>query len=346
MKNIYRTLRLPLCILTLLIMAACGHSDSFRIKGTLADGASINLRFLYYTNNAVRSALTASTDGKFELEGHSPAPTAVDVYDNEYRLLGRFIAENGDDITITIDRKNPYNNKVKGNPLSDELTSFYNSYADTLSSADIATRNRAVAAYASAYPDSPVALMLLATEFDASDRNDAILCDSLLRSLSSAAHVIDLAVPFASITAHIADTAARQPIHALTYKAKNNRTQTVSTSRSAYSAIAIRDSHHGRDSVLEAIRKLAKHRKKEKFALLDLNVDSDTLVWTRTTKNDSADWQQGWAAGAVSGLTLGHLGIPAVPYFILVDSTGRQLFRGTSSTEWISTAVEAISKNK
>lgn len=53
----------------------------------------------------------------------------------------------------------------------------------------------------------------------------------------------------------------------------------------------------------------------------------------------SAIWLQTWAPGSVASTNIGKLSIPRLPYFIVADSTGAQIYRGPS----ISTAENTIS---
>lgn len=323
-------------------MAACGHNESFRVKGTVTDGSSINLRFVYYTDNAVRTGLTASTEGKFEFEGSALQPAAVEVYDNEYRLLGRFVATNGEDIELNIDRKNMYLNQVSGNDLNRQLTEFYNANSDELAKPDSPERNKIIADYAKANSDNPLARLLIVTEFDASTDDVIRFCDSLLRAMPTDVISFDLADSFMALNSRVASDSSHNPIAAITYKKAGNRVATFVPQRSRFSVISISDGAHGRDSVVSALRKLAAHEKKGQFALIDLCVDADTLTWTRTIRNDSATWTQGWAAGSISGQSLGRLGVPALPYFILADSAGRQIWRGGSVSEIVMRTETAL----
>lgn len=319
--------------MTALLLCSCGHSDNFRVTGAIRDGAAINLRFIYYANGGVYSGLTASVDGLFEFEGHSADPAAVEVYDNDYRLLARFTAANGEDIDLTIDRTNIYRQKAGGNRTNKELTEFYNANADALAKGDTPERNKLIAEYVAAHPESPASQLLLATEFDASSAEASAQANELLGLLAPEARIYELAEPFAKLNAQVGSEASREPIAAIAYKAPGNRTETFVAQRQKFAVIAVSDANHGRDSVVDGLRKLAEHEKEGRFAILDLSVDADTITWRRSVDKDSASWAQGWAAGAISGQALDRLGIPRVPYFILVDSAGNQLWRGPGAKE-------------
>jgi len=53
-------------------------------------------------------------------------------------------------------------------------------------------------------------------------------------------------------------------------------------------------------------------------------------VWKKSIENDSATWVQGWVVGAASAHSIERLGINRLPFFIIADSTGKQLYRGPS----------------
>ncbi|MDE6121334.1 MAG: hypothetical protein K2F63_06050, partial [Muribaculaceae bacterium] len=58
----------------------------------------------------------------------------------------------------------------------------------------------------------------------------------------------------------------------------------------------------------------------------------DTADWRKSVLPDSASWRQGWAAGTVSAIGVDRLAIPSLPFFVVCDSTGRQIYRGSDMT--------------
>ena len=148
--------------------AACGHPDSLRLEGKLIDESTINLRVLYDSGRGMQSGITASRNGKFRFEGRTARPTLIDIYDNEYRLLGRTYGANGEDIKLTLDRSNPYNMTAKGNPVAERWAAWLHSHADSLRTADSDTRNRMVAGYVGSHRDDIVSALLMMTLYDSS----------------------------------------------------------------------------------------------------------------------------------------------------------------------------------
>ncbi len=323
-------------------LAGCGHDDTFRVKGELDDGASINLRFIYYPGGtSVASGLTASTGGKFMYEGRASSPSLVEVYDNEYRLLGRFVAGNGDDIELLINRKNPYLTKAAGNDFSRRLSEFYNSNADKLLSGGQAERNGLVAKFVESNSSDPLADLLLVTDFDASGGFQT-LADSLHSLITADARFGSVSAPVAGMLARVASESSCGAVGPVPYRVSGNRAEEFSPRRRGLAMLVFSDGHRGRDSVVDALRRLARHESAGRFEIYDLSMAADTAAWRRDVATDSATWKQGWVPGGVAGRGVDRLGIPTLPYFILTDTAGHQLWRGSSATLAVSEAVRHL----
>lgn len=312
------------CVIVV-VTAGCGASDHFEVKGTIDDGSSLNLRYIYYVDGSVRTGLTASTDGKFGFEGTSPGLSVVEIYDNDYRFMGRFLARNGDKVKIELNRKNPYMSVASGTKENDELSGFYNVVADSLHGYDAGVRNRVIERYVAEHDSNIVAMTIVACDYDASlGQREAAFADSVLSG------VLDFALPFKQLAARAGSKRSREPIVAINYKGRGNKTAAFVTSHKGRSVIAVSDDAHERDSVVATLRKIDRLHD---IGILDLSVDADTMVWTRSIRTDSASWEQGWVAGSISGQSLGRLAIPKLPYYVVADSAGRQLWRGNSHSE-------------
>jgi len=311
-----------------LLLDACGHGDCFRVDGMLSEGSDINLRIVYYTDGNVLTGITASNAGKFVFEGRAPKPALVEVYDNDYRLLGRFMANDGEDIHVNIDRDNPYGTKVEGNALSVAMTGFFNSNADKLISATTDERNAVIAGHIKENPEAPEAYLLLITEFYT--RGHEQLADSLLALIPDDARIQGISAGFEAMLRRVTDGLTAKQVAPVPYLF-SGKTHMFRPSGSPLSLIVLSDSRSGRDSIVSVVRDLDS-RRGTRFDILDLNLDRDTLEWRRTVRSDSASWTQGWAAGGISAQAIDRLGVPQLPFFVLVDSAGHQLWRGSSAT--------------
>jgi hypothetical protein len=63
--------------------------------------------------------------------------------------------------------------------------------------------------------------------------------------------------------------------------------------------------------------------------VVDINMQADTLGWSTIIRNDSVKhWVRAWAPGAEQNNALVPFRIKADPYVVVVDSTGKQIYRG------------------
>ena len=66
-----------------------------------------------------------------------------------------------------------------------------------------------------------------------------------------------------------------------------------------------------------------------RLQMVDICLDSDTLDWRRTIDGDSVKWGHYKAIDGVVDKTIVDLNVKGSPYFIVADSTGTQIYRGT-----------------
>jgi signal peptidase I len=327
-KHLYTLLiALPL----MLILAACGNDDEFTIKGKIKDNPTLNLRFVYYGQGALQTGITAANEGEFEFHGNSKRPTIVEIFDNDYRLMGRVYTVNGETIECQLDRNEVNNIKMSGNAVVEEWAKFLNKNAEGLRLRG-RIANRLVADYIKANPDNVLSSILLMTSYDASEY--AVEADSLLNLIKPSARPNDLVGGYNFMIQRLVSDKALGKVVPIPYFVKGDSVRIFNPSRSELSLIALSNSDSGRpDSILPALRRLHNAASDSKLKIIDISVDQDTMAWQRSTRQDSAKWTQGWVAGSVASPGINTLGIARIPYFIVCDSSGKQVYRGPSIKE-------------
>jgi len=316
-----------------LLLTACGHSDTFRIEGKLADGSTINLRMIYYSDGAVMAGITASKEGKFLYEGHVANPALIEIYDNDYRLFGRVVASPGEDIKVTLDPNNQYMIEADGNETNRQWSDFLRTNAEMLNSRNVKARNELIAKYVSDNPDSQVSELLMVTEFDASVAGGALMADSLINLINPDVRNKGFSTAYAQMIERVGNKAANEKVAPIPYRKHGNDTAIFNPSAKPYNLIIFSDDKSGRDSIKKELRRLIGQTPRSRYDILELSLDMDTVIWSRSTRQDSASWTQGWAAGAISAQSVDRLGLPEIPYYIVADSTGKQIWRGKSITD-------------
>lgn len=321
--------------------AACGDSESFTIKGSVDGDANINLRFVYYANGTLVRGLTAAREGKFEYKGVSPAPTIVEILDNDYRVMGRVFVSNGDEIECHLTRNAPNDLTVTGNDVSERWASFLNKNASQLASPQA---NEIIENYISSNPDDIVSTLLMLTSYDASA--DAYRADSVMGMINTAVRPAVLVDGFNSLLQRLVDESTLQPVEPFTTLNKRDSLTEVDPAKAPYSLIVLSDKNSGRaDSITPALKRLNRKSLRKSLQLADIALDRDTITWLNSVRADSATWPQLWVAGSLASPGIDRLGVTRLPYFIVTDSAGSQLLR-TNSIKRAETFIDSCITDK
>lgn len=321
---------------------ACGDSESFTVEGRLEDNATMNIRYIYYANGVLNRGVTAARDGKFEFKGMSLTPTILEITDNDYRPLGRLYISNGERVECGLTRGNPNAIKVSGSDVSSRWAAFLNDNADALNGPG---RNRTVEQYVSAHPDDVVSTLLMLTAYDSSE--NALRADSVMSSIDQDKRPAALVDGYNSMLQRLVAQTATETVVPIPYFSRQDSLVTFNPASRPWSVIVLSDETSGRnDSIVPALRRINKMKNVSRIQIVDFSMDRDTVRWHRSTLADSAAWRQGWVAGSLASPGIDRLGIPRLPYFIVVDSTGAQALRtgSVSRTEHFISDLSATSR--
>lgn len=305
-----------------LLMAACGSADSFEVSGTVAGGSTMNLYTRYYTGAEVRQGVTPADQGKFSFKASTSQPAIVEILDNEDRTLARAYVANGDKITVTVDRANPYRSVVKGTGVNEAWSAFLNAHADTLRLGRPEIANALVEQYSAEHPGEMVPVLLFATLYDASA--DPLRADSVMRSLSADALAQELLLPMSTALSRFADADLSAPVSSIAYRSLDSASVFRPT-KAASVLVFCNSSYYGpeRDSMVYAMRQAEKNKRLE---VCEIMFAPDSLSWRARTRLDSLG-RQGWVPAGVYSADIDALAIPRLPYFIVLDSAGGQALR-------------------
>ncbi|MDE6136250.1 MAG: DUF4369 domain-containing protein [Muribaculaceae bacterium] len=310
------------------VATACGDSGRFSVQGTVEGGKSMNLRYVFYNGNAFAQGITAVRDGRFSFEGVTMQPAMMELYDNDYRLLGRLYVANGDEIECTIDPSDPYMLRASGN---DALARWTRWQRDNAPALNAGRADALVEKYVGEHAADVVSTLLLTSLYDASTPDGLRRADSLLSLIEPDARPMNLTQSFmAQIDANLhADT-----LRVRDFKARvlGKGPDTVRVADAPLSVYALSTEHSLRkDSVVPLLTELHKRSGRRSVRVVDISLDADTTAWRRITRPDSADWTQAWLPGGTAARGIDSLAVPSLPYFIVADSTGRQLLRTPSA---------------
>lgn len=339
-QRMHKTILIALITLLATVISGCSGPDSFEVKGHVKGDATINLRALYYVDGALQSSIFPADRGSFSFKGRAPEGAVVEILDNDYRLLGRFYAENGDEIDVTIDPKSPAAMKVeKGNEAAIRWAQWLNANAKILDGRNSKAINALVAKYVKAHPQDIVSTLIVTTVYDASADPEG--ASKLLSSIAPEARPTALTDAFATLLTYADTSAGKRRVSPLTLMAQGDTVTTFSPRKHRLSLLVFSDENSGRaDSIVPALRRLRKAHTDKALGIIDISLDTDTLAWQSSTRNDTATWDAAWGTGGIASAALRPLAIPRLPYFIVTDSVGSQIYRGAS----ISQALKKIDK--
>lgn len=309
--------------LALVLLTSCSDDSQFRIEGHIEGKPTMNLRVCYYADGVYRRVVTAAREGEFEVYASSPNLTVVYVYDYENKLLATLTARNGEDLRVDIDRDNFYATRTGGSPENERVTAFLGAEADSIAAGAI---NGAIARYVAVNPEDVVSTVLMTTYFDAS--SDPVMADSLLESISPAVRPESLTGSMAYLNQRL--VSAPDTIAPFGYYSGADTMPVFRPSDRGLSLIAVdANNDFRRDSIVPALKALSRERRRT-LGILEISTDPDTIVWRRAIASDSSRWSQGWAAAGLAESGVDRLGVPAIPYFIVCDSTGARLLQTSS----------------
>lgn len=303
--------------------SSCGDQESFRISGTIEGNPTMNLRVSWYADGAMHNLITAARDGEFEFRGRAVSPAVIEISDYENRLIGRTYAANGQEVTLRLTQANPRQISAQGNETAAAWADFLSQHAQD------EALEEAISEYVHANPDNVVSTLLLVCNYDAA--SDPIGADSLMQLISPAARPAALTEGFNFLLQRMVQAGATGPVVPFVYFSRRDSLCMFRPSDRPYSLIAFTNNRSGRtDSIIPALKE-ASRRYGRRLTILELSLDSDTVEWKRNTRRDTATWEQAWGAGGFAARGVAPLAIPSIPYFIVCDSTGRQLVRTTST---------------
>jgi len=326
-------------IVLLFVAGGCGEREEFVIKCDIA-GLGTDGVDMYYTmpGGGVRKASFHPVDGKVELRGQSPQAAVVEVFTLDGGRLFTCLASNGDELEVKLDPSRPESLEIRGNEASEEYARFMADNSKFIAGGgDHEALNRRVAAEVSSKPDKLSSALILATCFDA--RGHELQADSLIELISGNPEAIEVMGAFVSMVRMQVAPSARENVKPITIRTARDTVARYRPFDQSYSMLVF-TGMHGDDSVAKELRRLYRKLSRSRFRALEIAVTGDSASWAASVAGDSAGWMQAWLPGGVGNAVVRPYQVAALPYFIVADSTGRQIYRGRS----LGTARDSVAR--
>lgn len=328
MKN----LLISLIALTAILITGCGKKENFIIQGEIAGMGAQTVTATYYSAGGLKRVSVMGLGDKFALRGEASRPTLVSLSLSDGTILGNVIAENGDKITLRGEMSKPYEIKVDGNGDSEDMARWVNENATILESRNAVAINESLAKWVGKHRSSKASTALMVTYFQTPGFEHE--ADSLMTLLSSSARAQDVVQNFTGVLSSQLGNSASMEIPVLYLFDSTDSVMPFSPRRTKAMLICFMSDDRGaRDSVGRQLRRLVRAYPSDKFQTLEISTASDSATWRNSISGDSALWRLTWAPATIASSSIRKLAIPRMPYFIVADSAGAQIYRGSSITE-------------
>ncbi len=333
-----------LYILTLAVMAvACGDDTEFRVAGEVQGLGTRNISMLYVADGSVRSVSTAAIDGKFDLRGSSDEYTVVELFVGAKGNvpLARMLAKNGETLHCKLDIEDPSKNEIKGNGPSEQWSGFLRENAAVLNDGTPGMINSLVTKYVDSHPDNIVSSLLMLTSYNSV--NNESRADSLFAVIAPEARPAKLVDDYRLLLSYNNSAALNAKVRSFTLYSVGDSMERYSPYKSGYSLLYFTDGTQRSDTITRQIKRPYDSYSRKRFRVVEVSFAPDSAAWKRASA-DSLGWTRVWAPGGVAHNSFDALNIPRIPFYILADSNGTQVYRGSALRQAIDSLDSRIKK--
>lgn len=304
------------------MMCAC-NSSTFRISADIQGMGNQNVHVVFLGDSGVNDAFIPTNDNKFKIQGSSSELTVVSILDSQNKPLFRLAVKGGETVEVTGDYNKPHHYQCKGSEVAQAWMAFESENADLYDKRGDEL-DAAIEKFVKANPDNVVSALLMV--FDYSD----ITTDKakkLLASIDEQARPASLVASMEQMNDAMGKPAVKLRSMMLCRLGGDFEALTPSTSRSTLILWWTENNQQRREQIA-AIKRMSEQYGKD-LKVADVTVNPDTSAWRAIVNTDSTQWTHYWAPGGVMDQSISNLKLRRLPVCIVVDSMGRQLYRGT-----------------
>ena len=328
-----------LSLVALFLLSSCSEPTTFTVNGEIDGGGTQKMRAIYYADGAANLLGIDVSNGKFKVEGNLTEPSMIEFFSANKKLLGRGYVEPGDELKCKFYKDSPYKAEITGNEVSERWSKFLRDNANTFASNNPEKINNLVKKYINNNKSDILSTLLLLTEFSTPDNE--MEAAKLLSLIDPEARPQSLIDSYEALLDRYTNVKASENLAMISYYSSTDSLKTIVPHSTSYSVVAFSNNEtRNNGEIADTMRSLRDKYHPRRLQVVDISRDTDTLVWKKSIKGDSATWQQGWVIGAVSAHSIDRLGITRLPFYIVADSTGKQLYRGNS----ISKATDEVNQ--
>lgn len=324
------------------LLAVSCKDEFFTIEGTFVDGGTQNIRVMYVTDyETLQSEWVTMTDGHFEVTGMNQDWTVVYIVNSRKEIIARAAVKDGDKMEIAGSMSDTYHTAVAGNDATEEWNRFMVENAALYMMPDRTQLNRAIEKYVTSNPDRISSTLLLLNDYANIQGTTSV--DSLFKRISMEARPAGLVNNYFALSQQLDKEKSDKNVPSVMLYNSEDTITTITMARFKATLLYFwdkRDSQR-RETVKDLKELYSRHGGDDgRLQVVDIMMSPDTTRWKKTLEGDSATWKHYWAPGGTLSRNLVNMSVEGTPYFILVTSVGKQLYRGSS----LSAVIEAADK--
>ena len=342
--------RIILAAATALIVTACGADKEFRVNGRIDGFGTGNLRLVYYNGEGVQSLAATAVDGRFMVTGRLDKEAFIRAYTNNGAVVGRLIVAPGETVEATFNLSDPTKMKLDGNDNSKRLAKFVEANADIIKSGDTAGLNAIIEKYVGDNKNRAVAGVLLADYYtpEGYETRALEMINSLDRDARNTAALGGLRDMLLSVTVPD-DSITLTPVRIF---GPGDSLSSIDPAAKRMTLLTFTDTDSRMtDSVVSSLERIVTANG-DSITIADIACDPDTATWKRSLR-DIERLERGvkgvrhyWTPSPFNLPQLEKMPVRRLPWFILADSTGRIIYRGSSVSLARAAATPAKSTQK
>ncbi len=312
-----------------IVATSCKDDPKFVVSGDMIDGKDVTLHLSLHFPDRIVDEVIATRSGHFDYTGVAPEGTEifVEVYSHNYQLLGVGMVGSDSKMTMKLDPAGMSGFSVDGNEFNREISNFIAEHKTDIAKGNAKAVNKAIGVYGKDNPGSVVSTVLLTSLYDASI--DADGAAALFESINETARPAYIVGGYADMIKNAGGKDADR-VEAVSILTADKGIARIDPKEYRATIIAFSSDVPTRgDSIKNTLRRLAK-RAGGSGLVVDHYLSGDTISWKSQVKRDTVTWTAVWSGAGPKAPGADRFGITSLPYFVVADSTGRTIYRGTS----------------
>ena len=325
-------LRFLIPLILLLVLPGCIKNE-MTITFDLPEDVNTSCRIVYYASTKkqgmVREAYVQINAGKGEMKLPQGYPSVMYIFASSSKTPSAIIyAERGDHMIVTGKGSDISAWEIKGNDVTDALSAWRIKNKGIVMGNDVDKLNAAVARYVNDNPNSDSSAIILyvyyirrghENEFTALEAklSKKVLGNKKLMNALSAADLLTGAVE-----------APKYP-HMIVLAGEEGYADTLELGKGSATFLMIRGKNGSEEVPADSLKSFVAGMNGK--VLAELYADTDSLNWRTHIANDSiAGLKRLWLPLGLADSIAIEMGIKRIPYYIVIDSKGKALYRGDS----------------